>query len=139
MRLPIRIQRRRARGWKMPAHTKYVGRGSLYGNPFWVARSPFELLKDIPGVKEFQERALVRAVRLTRENAEAIARGARKRCGFTPDGRVMLVEHTYTIWALEGDMIVARPGSMRLSNRIPEDFTAWYTKPGEQLSEEDLG
>ncbi len=96
-------------------------------------------LKDIPGVKEFQERALVRAVRLTRENAEAIARRARKRCGFTPDGRVMLVEHTYTIWALEGDMIVARPGSMRLSNRIPEDFTAWYTKPGEQLTEEDLG
>ena len=44
-------------------------------------------LKDIPGVKEFQERALVRAVRLTRENAEAIARRARKRCGFTPDGR----------------------------------------------------
>ena len=88
-------------------------------------------LKDIPGVKEFQERALVRA--------EAIARRARKRCGFTPDGRVMLVEHTYTIWALEGDMIVARPGSMRLSNRIPEDFTAWYTRPGEQLTEEDLG
>lgn len=51
----------------------------------------------------------------------------------------MLIEHTYTIWALEGDMIVARPGSMRLSNRIPEDFTAWYTKPGEQLTEEDLG
>lgn len=43
MRLPIRIQRRRARGWKMPAHTKYVGRGSLYGNPFRVARSAREL------------------------------------------------------------------------------------------------
>ena len=96
-------------------------------------------LKDIPGVEEFQERALVRAVRLSRENAEAIARRARKRCGFTPDGRVMLVEHTYTIWVLEGDMIVARPGSMRLSNRIPEDFTAWYTRPGEQLTAEDLG
>lgn len=96
-------------------------------------------LKDIPGVEEFQERALVRAVRLTRENAETIARRARKRCGFTPDGRVMLVEHTYTIWALEGDMIVARPGSMRLSTRVPEDFTAWYTRPGKQLTEEDLG
>lgn len=95
-------------------------------------------LKDIPGVKEFQERALVRAVRLTRENAATIASHARKRCGFTPDGRVMLLEHTYTIWALEGDMIVARPGSMRLSNRIPEDFTAWYTKPGERLTKEDL-
>lgn len=43
MRLPIRIQRRRARGWKMPAHTKYVGRGSLYGNPFRVARSARDL------------------------------------------------------------------------------------------------
>ena len=43
MRLPIRIQRRRARGWKMPTHTKYVGRGSLYGNPFRVARSAREL------------------------------------------------------------------------------------------------
>lgn len=43
MRLPIRIHRRRARGWKMPAHTKYVGRGSLYGNPFRVARSSREL------------------------------------------------------------------------------------------------
>jgi len=43
MRLPIRIQRRRARGWRMPAHTKYVGRGSLYGNPYRVARSAREL------------------------------------------------------------------------------------------------
>ena len=42
MRLPIRIQRRRARGWRMPAHTKYVGRGSLYGNPYRVARSADE-------------------------------------------------------------------------------------------------
>ena len=43
MRLPIRIQRRRTRGWKMPPHTRYVGRGSLYGNPFRVARSSREL------------------------------------------------------------------------------------------------
>ena len=43
MRLPIRIQRRRTRGWKMPSHAKYVGRGSLYGNPFRVARSAREL------------------------------------------------------------------------------------------------
>lgn len=43
MRLPIRIQRRRVRGWKMPPHAKYVGPGSLYDSPFRVARSPFEL------------------------------------------------------------------------------------------------
>ena len=47
-------------------------------------------LKDIPGVEEFQERALVRAVRLTRENAEAIARRARKRCGILP-GRATIM------------------------------------------------
>ena len=43
MRLPIRIQRRRACGRRKPAHTKYVGRGSLYGNPYRVARSAREL------------------------------------------------------------------------------------------------
>lgn len=43
MRLPIRIQRQRTRGWRMPAHTRYVGRGSLYGNPFRVARTQREL------------------------------------------------------------------------------------------------
>ena len=29
-----RIQRRRTRGWRMPAGAKYVGRGSRWGNPF---------------------------------------------------------------------------------------------------------
>lgn len=43
MRLPIRIQRSCARGWRMPAHAKYVGPGSFYGNPFSVARMPLEL------------------------------------------------------------------------------------------------
>lgn len=29
-----RIQRSRARGWKMPDGALYVGRGSMWGNPF---------------------------------------------------------------------------------------------------------
>lgn len=36
MTLPLRIQRRRTRGWKMPANTVYVGRQSLWGNPFVI-------------------------------------------------------------------------------------------------------
>lgn len=32
--LPPRIQRRRARGWRMPEGAVYVGRPSLFGNPF---------------------------------------------------------------------------------------------------------
>lgn len=29
---PIRIQRKRTKGWKMPENTVYVGRGSMWGN-----------------------------------------------------------------------------------------------------------
>jgi hypothetical protein len=35
---PIRIQRRRIKGWKMPPNTVYVGRPTAYGNPFYVPR-----------------------------------------------------------------------------------------------------
>jgi len=31
---PCRIQRRRVKGWKMPENTVYVGRPSIWGNPF---------------------------------------------------------------------------------------------------------
>ena len=33
-RLPKRIQRKRTKGWKMPPHTVYVGRPTIWGNPF---------------------------------------------------------------------------------------------------------
>jgi hypothetical protein len=32
--MPKRIQRRRTKGWKMPPDTVYVGRPTLWGNPF---------------------------------------------------------------------------------------------------------
>jgi hypothetical protein len=33
---PRRVVRRRAKNWKMPANTVYVGRPSVWGNPFVV-------------------------------------------------------------------------------------------------------
>lgn len=36
MSRPIRIQRRRAKGWKMPPGTVYVGRPTKWGNPYQV-------------------------------------------------------------------------------------------------------
>jgi len=33
---PIRIQRKRTKGWKIPPNTIYVGRPSKYSNPFKV-------------------------------------------------------------------------------------------------------
>jgi hypothetical protein len=34
--MPQRIQRKRTRGWRMPENAVYVGRGSIWGNPFVV-------------------------------------------------------------------------------------------------------
>lgn len=34
--MPKRIQRQRSKGWKMPERTIYVGRPTIYGNPFPV-------------------------------------------------------------------------------------------------------
>ena len=34
---PIRIQRKRTKGWRMPPNTVYVGRPSRWGNPYTVA------------------------------------------------------------------------------------------------------
>lgn len=36
---PQRIQRKRAKGWRMPENTVYVGRGTKWGNPFAVGAS----------------------------------------------------------------------------------------------------
>lgn len=32
----VRVQRKRTLGWKNPPNTKYVGRGTKFGNPFKV-------------------------------------------------------------------------------------------------------
>ncbi len=31
---PVRVQRKRVKGWKMPENTVYVGRPTKYGNPY---------------------------------------------------------------------------------------------------------
>lgn len=36
---PRRLQRRRRRGWRIPDGAVYVGRPTIWGNPFLVARS----------------------------------------------------------------------------------------------------
>lgn len=43
-RRPVRIQRSRARGWRMPENTLYVGRNSILGNP-WVGQDAIAAYK----------------------------------------------------------------------------------------------
>lgn len=58
---PVRIKRRRAKGWKKPANTVYVGRGSRWGNPYIVscalpARSAVEAFKQLLLVNDYHQR-----------------------------------------------------------------------------------
>lgn len=34
---PVRVQRKRTKGWRMPPNTLYVGRPSLFGNPYQIS------------------------------------------------------------------------------------------------------
>lgn len=98
----------------------------------------FDPLADLDGVRMYQERVMVRAVRLTRDNAPAIAKIARKTITADSEGTVFLVGPGTAVWAMEGDMIVASPGRMRVSNRTVTDFCTWYSHAGAPISEEDL-
>lgn len=35
--MPVRVQRKRVKGWRMPENTIYVGRPTKYGNPYQVS------------------------------------------------------------------------------------------------------
>lgn len=69
---PIRIQRKRTKGWKMPEGAVYVGRGSMWGNPYRVLNEEgFPLIEGPQGFTEpastFEE-AQSRVVTLYRES-----------------------------------------------------------------------
>ena len=98
----------------------------------------FDPFAGLDGVRTYQERVMVRAVRLTRDNADVIAKIARKTVACSDYGLIFLTGPGTTVWAIEGDMIVATPGRLRVSNRTATDFRAWYSHPGERISEEDL-
>lgn len=61
MAAATRIQRRRTKGWRMPASAVYVGRPTLFGNPFTVA----DAIADDPDLTVTQARE--RCVRLYRD------------------------------------------------------------------------
>lgn len=98
----------------------------------------FDPFAGLDGVQTYQERVMVRAVRLTRDNADVIAKIARKTVACSDYGLIFLTGPGTTVWAIEGDMIVATPGRVRVSNRTATDFRAWYSHPGATISEEDL-
>ena len=45
--MPIRVQRKRTKGWRMPANTVYVGRPTKWGNPYVVGTPMVRLISGI--------------------------------------------------------------------------------------------
>lgn len=98
----------------------------------------FDPLASLDGVRTYQERVMVRAVRLTRDNAHMIAKIARKTITTDTEGTIFLTGPGTTVWAMEGDVIVSTPGRLRISSRTFTDFRAWYSHEGSLILEEDL-
>lgn len=75
-RLPQRIQRKRIKGWRMPAGAIYVGRGTEFGNPFPVSEA--EEFHRLFGPPDNGETTVQTAVRWYREwlNGEPVDREA---------------------------------------------------------------
>ena len=53
---PQRIQRKRSKGWRMPGNAVYVGRPSIWGNPFSTAAEFREWLSGDLIAIELEER-----------------------------------------------------------------------------------
>ncbi|QDF17516.1 hypothetical protein SEA_PHROSTEDPHLAKE_73 [Gordonia phage PhrostedPhlake] len=67
--MPQRIQRRRAKGWRMPEGAVYVGRPTKWGNPFVVGEVYDRLhyrSKTMSGAKDLRVRDRAHAVDLYR-------------------------------------------------------------------------
>jgi len=86
MTKPKRIQRKRARGWRMPAGAVYVGRPTKWGNPFQVGDLSDRgmLLKTPSMVVEAYRRYLVANPDLARQ-VQRDLRGRDLACWCAPD------------------------------------------------------
>lgn len=49
--IPLRIQRKRTKGWKTPPNTVYVGRNGFFGNPYGNVKAYEMLLEYSPILK----------------------------------------------------------------------------------------
>ena len=136
---PKRIQRQRTRGWKAPAGAVYVGRGSVYGNPWKVdpAAAPQ------PGIVATHEEAVALFTKWLRStpDGQAVARQARKH----------LVGHDLMCWCpsnkpCHADVLltVANPQAARPAvhvvnavRREDADYTAFFVTEAsiEELAE----
>ncbi len=69
---PRRIQRKRTKGWRMPANTVYVGRPSKWGNPYAVV-PPWASMTKQKAVARYKKSLLAERARAPKAFARWIA------------------------------------------------------------------
>ncbi len=98
----------------------------------------FDPFKNLEGAHTYQQRVMVRAVRLTRDNAPTIAHLTGRRLVTASDGTVSLAGPAGGVWVMEGEMLVAVPSRRSIEPYTQAFFRSCYTHPGDPISEEDL-
>ena len=88
---PLRVQRKRTTGWRMPENTVYVGRGSKWGNPNKIGDpSPIDgaPMEDYEAVAEYRANLIFGRDDFTMPTVEEIQsalRGKNLACWCSPD------------------------------------------------------
>lgn len=87
---PHRIQRKRTKGWRMPAGAVYVGRPSRWGNPYRITdyrrSSKFEVLNSGRAVDSFERDLLAGMLDITIDDVRRELRG-KDLCCWCPPGK----------------------------------------------------
>jgi len=81
--LPVRVQRRRVKGWRMPPNTVYVGRGSRFGNPIEIGTRDLRtdgIIDAATAVERFSERLATGRLPFTEADVRAELRGKNLAC-----------------------------------------------------------
>lgn len=126
--MPIRIQRRREAGWRMPAGAVYVGRPTVWGNPFRVARDvPDSFGNNSPiAVVDDTDRRTVQCHFLTLGHARAYAMG-------------MYLTSIRMAQRLPDQAAIAEPWALEIARRLPElagrDLVCWCPLPKRGLAD----
>lgn len=105
MTTPKRIQRKRVKGWRMPEGAVYVGRPTVWGNPFWH-------------VQKFH--GIDRSLRLYRELAQGFWTPSLVKDW--PDGYVISVYQDHQAWLKR---LNGHPSELIRSYLRGKDLACW--------------
>lgn len=71
--MPIRIQRKRTKGWKIPSNAVYVGRPTKWGNPFSIMSAYADANRELQKIDDIKNQTPIECANNIVGFAKAIA------------------------------------------------------------------